>query len=58
MKPLNLDGIKYTKQYVIGLKQPLLDVRDILLEQGHMPHALSLTELHALLNYYVEQVEE
>lgn len=58
MKPLYLDGIKYNKQYVEGLLQPLLAVRDALTDAGKLPFAMSLSEVHALLIYYIEQVEE
>jgi hypothetical protein len=58
MKPLIMDGIKYNKQYVDGLRQPLLAVRDCLIEQNQLLFAMPLSEIHAILKYYIEQVEE
>lgn len=58
MEALVSDGIKYDKKYVEGLKQPLAAVRDCLLEQGYMEYALSLSEIHAILDHYCKQVDE
>lgn len=58
MKPLILDGITYTAQYVEGLKQPLLDVRDCLIAEDKLPYAMSLSEIHAILTHYIEQLEK
>jgi hypothetical protein len=56
IEPLVLDGVTYNKQYVEGLKQPLLAIRDCLIEAGKLPFALSLSEIHAILDYYCENV--
>lgn len=58
IEPLILDGIEYNKQYVEGLKQPLLAIRDCLIEAGKLPFAYSLSEIHALLTYYCKEVSK
>jgi hypothetical protein len=56
MDPLILEGIVYDKQYVEGLKQSLLAVRDCLIKCKKLPVAASISEIHALLDYYIQQV--
>lgn len=61
MKPLILNGIIYTEQYVRGLRQPLLAIRDCLTEgdkSRKSPYALAITETLAILQYYIEQVDK
>lgn len=58
MKPLILDGIEYDKKYVEGLKQPLLAVRDALISADKLSFAMSLSQIHAILLYYIENVDK
>jgi len=58
IRPLVLDGITYNKQYVEGLKQPLLAVRDCLIAADKLPYAAALSEIHALLEHYVQNVND
>ena len=58
MKPLIFDNITYDKKYVEELKQPLLAVRDALIDADKLPFAMSLSQIHALLVYYQEQLAE
>lgn len=58
IEPLVIDGIKYDKSYVEGLKEPLLAVRDVLLEQGKFEFAVSFCQIHAILDYYCKEVKE
>ena len=58
MKPLILDNIKYNKQYVEGLKQPLLAIRDCLIQENQLPYASALSEIHAILCHYIEKLDE
>lgn len=58
MKPLITDGTVYTKQYVEGLKQPLQAVRNCLIDADKLSFAYSLSEIHAILDYYCKQVDE
>ena len=58
IEPLTLDGVRYNKQYVEGLKEPLVAVRNCLIEADKLPFAFSLSEIHALLDYYCKNVTE
>lgn len=57
MKPFILDGVIYNKEWVEGLQQSLLAVRDALIVTNHLDYAASLSEIHAVLDYYIKQLD-
>lgn len=52
--PLHLDGITYTPDFIRSECQPLLDVRDALIEAGKLPHAQAMCVIHALLQHLAD----
>lgn len=54
---LTLDGITYTPPQIEGLRQPLVAVRDCLLEQGQMEFAFAMSQILALLKHLEENTE-
>ncbi len=57
IEPLHLDGITYTRDFILSELQPLLDVRDALIEQNQLPHAMAMSVIHALLIHLAENTE-
>ena len=55
-EPMVLDGIVYDADFVNGLKQPLLSVRDCLLEQGYFEHCIAFCHIHAVLDDYAKRI--
>jgi len=56
--PLHLDGITYTPELIKSTLEPVVDIRDCLMQAGQLPHAMSLCVVHALLKHLANNTSE
>jgi len=55
---INSNGQVYSKNYVIGLKQPLYAIIEVLRSQSKHSFASSMIEIQELLDYYIKNVKD
>ena len=54
LKPLHLDGVTYTPDFIRAEARSVMDIRGILIKQGHLPLTAAMLVVLALLNHLAD----